>query len=96
MQWASIIAPILKLIVWLIKNKLDDQERKVLAQNAVMQEALNELTKSVAIAKEIDADSRNWSTDDINRILYGDGQHEPTVGNNHGNVNSANNNGGGK
>lgn len=69
MNWSAVVGLLLKLVVWLVKNKLDDFKQRQLGYDQAVQEALKVLNERVKVANQIDEDSLGWGATDVDERL---------------------------
>ncbi len=69
MDWGNIVKLLLKVVVWLVKNKLDDFQQQKLAREQVAKEAMDALNQRVVIAREVEADVGRLSDTELDERL---------------------------
>lgn len=73
MNWSTIIPLLLQVVVWLIKNKLDDNQQKQLGYDQAFKEFEAFIDERRKIAQQIDEDAARWSDADVHDRLQSDG-----------------------
>ncbi len=79
MNWSVVIPLLLKLVVWLVKNKLDDNQQHELGRSEAVQEALDTLSANRKKADEIDQIGDTLVANDVDRILHEQYRDIPTT-----------------
>ena len=69
MNWGTVAALLLRMVVWLIQNKLDDLQKRQLGYDQAFQQMKEFIDERVLIANKINEDSAGWSDDDVDNSL---------------------------
>lgn len=68
MSWLKIITVLLQLVAVIIKSRSDKEQQRIGADK-VIKETLLDIAFKTKIARQIDDDSNDWSSDDIDSRL---------------------------